>query len=190
MEKHKSMTIEQSLDVITSMIREAKGNVQRNAFYFLLWGWVVVIANAGVYILSQLNYERPQMIWAITIPAWLLSIWKMYARRHTPEASTHLGRVNGWIWLGYGVSLTILLVFGKAINYQLYPVILLTTALPTLATGVILRFRPLVIGAITFWVFGIVSFLVSKDIQPLVNAFAFAAGYLVPGYLLNNKKEE
>ncbi|HYG01065.1 MAG TPA: hypothetical protein VD927_01415 [Chryseosolibacter sp.] len=190
MEKQETMTIEQSLDVITRMINEAKGKVQRNAFYFLLWGWVVVIANVGVYILSENGYQHPEMIWAITIPAWMVSLWRMYSKRSSPEASTHLGRLSGWIWLGYGISLAVLIAFGSRINYQLNPVVLLMTAIPTFATGAILRFRPLVAGAMTFWVLGIVCFIVSKEMQPLINAGAFVGGYLLPGYLLKNKKDE
>lgn len=65
------LSARESLDIITVMIQEAKGNVQRVNFYFLLWGWVVTIAHLGMYILMQLEYERPYVAWIITIPAWI-----------------------------------------------------------------------------------------------------------------------
>ena len=74
--KHESgdLTAKESLDLITAMIHEAKGQVQRNNFFFLLWGWVVVLANLGMYALYQIAYSRPYVVWLITIPAWIFTL--------------------------------------------------------------------------------------------------------------------
>lgn len=63
-----NLTAEQSLDIIAAMIREAKRNVRSNYFFFLFWGWVIAIANLGVFVLQKLEVEQPYLIWAITIP--------------------------------------------------------------------------------------------------------------------------
>jgi hypothetical protein len=69
------LSAQESLDIITTMISEAKGKAQQNGFHFLLWGWVVAMANLGMYILTQLDYPRPYIVWAITIPAWITSLY-------------------------------------------------------------------------------------------------------------------
>ena len=71
------LTARESLDLIAAMIRQAKGNVQRNNFYFLLWGWVVVLANLGMYTLQIVKYEHPYVVWVITIPAWTFTLYKI-----------------------------------------------------------------------------------------------------------------
>jgi hypothetical protein len=183
------LTVEQSLDLITTMIREAQGKVQQNSFYFLLWGWVIVVANLGMYTLTKIGYEMPYVVWLITIPAWILTIFKAIRQgKKVNIPSTHIDRITGSIWICYGVVIVSLVAFGKLINFQLNPVILLITAIPTFTSGVIIKFKPLMIGGIVFWIGAIISFLVPQDAQPLVGAVAIACGYLVPGYLLKAQK--
>jgi hypothetical protein len=181
------LTARQSLDIITTMIREAKGKVQRNNFYFILWGWVIVLANIGMYALTQINYERPYVVWLITIPAWIYTLVSAFKRGRAAETVSHLDRISGWLWMSFGVTIFIFVAFGSKINFQINPVILTITAIPTLVSGIILRFKPFIFGGIVFWIAGIATFLSPMIYQPLIGAAAIIAGYLVPGYML--KKE-
>lgn len=186
-----NLSAQQSLEIITSMIAQAQGKVQKNVFYFLLWGWVVAIANLGMYTLIQLNYTYPYVAWAITIPAWIFSMYKGF--RHSKEAgssSSHFDSISAALWIGYGIVIFTLVGFGAKINYQLNPVILLFSAVPTCVSGVILRFKPLIIGGILFWIFGIVCFLVPTEFQFIVGAVAIVLGYLVPGYLMKSHQPD
>ena len=188
--KHDSgdLTAKESLDLITSMIQEAKGHVRRNNFFFLLWGWVVVLANLGMYGLYQIEYSRPYLVWLITIPAWVFTIYKVFTRKRAERISTHFDSITGWLWMTYGITICCLVFLGYRINYQINPVILLVSAIPTIVSGVILNFAPLKIGGMTFWIMGIVCFLVTWETQPLVGALAIVCGYLVPGYMLRRKQ--
>jgi hypothetical protein len=93
-----------------------------------------------------------------------------------------------WLWLTFGITIFTLVAFGSKINFQLNPVTLTITAVPTFLSGIMIRFRPLVWGGVSFWIFGIISFLVPRETQPLVGAVAILCGYLVPGYLLKLKQ--
>lgn len=189
MESAEDLTANERLDLITRMIQEAKGKVQKNSFYFLLWGWVIMIANLGMFILTQAGYTASYLVWTITIPAWLISIYWGARQEKAKGVSSHLGRVSTAMWISFGVVIFTLVAFGNKINFQLGPVIMLVSAIPTLASGVILRFRPLIVGGILFWMFGIVSFLLPREFQSLVGAIAITCSYLIPGYLLKNRKD-
>lgn len=182
----KNLTIQESLQIITTMIHEAKGSVKRNSFYLLLWGWVVVIANFGMFTLIQMHYSKPYLVWLIAIPAWLASFYKGFKDSREATTITHLGTIIMWLWISFGIIITTIIFFGSKINYQISPLVLLITAIPTLGCGAVTRFRPLVIGGIIFWVAGIIAFLLPLPFQPLVSAIAFIAGYLLPGYLIRN----
>jgi len=187
----KHLTAEESLLFITRMIRHAQGKVQRNSVFFLLWGWIVIIANVGMFALTRVGYKHPYIVWLIAIPAWFYTMFKAYQNRTRPQsASTHFDHVSAWLWISYSIVIFTLVFFGAKINYELNPVILLITSVPTLVSGAILRFRPLMMGAAAFWVFGIICFLVPKEFQPLVGAAGILIGYLIPGYLLKNVKED
>jgi len=185
-----NLSAEQSLDIITTMIHQAKGNARRNSFYFLLWGWVVAIANLGMFLLTQLDYSRPYIVWLITIPAWILSLYKGFRQNRQDQIHTHLDSISIALWFSFAVCIFTVIGFGYKINYQISPVILLVSAIPTVVSGVVFRFRPLLIGGILFWLCGIACFLVGAAYQPLVGTVAIAGGYLIPGYMLQSKKED
>lgn len=180
---------EESLLLISAMIRQAQGKVQRNAFYFLLWGWVITAANLGMYFLGRFEYPYPYAVWAITIPVWIYTMIKAAKGSSDRGSVSHFDRITSWLWIMFGVVIFTLVFFGYKINYQLNPVILLIGSLPTLVSGIMIRFKPLIFGGLIFWVLGIVSFLVSREFQPLVGAAAIIGGYLIPGYLLKNSKD-
>lgn len=181
------MTAQESLDLITRMIRQAQHNVQRSSFYFLLWGWVVGLAHAGAYLLILLDYPRPYLVWLITIPAWLVTFYKSWRQDRTAPIVSHFDHINWALWIGFGICIFTLIAFGYKINFQLNALILLVCALPTSVTGVILRFKPLVWGGVCFWLCGIASFLLPASWQHLAGLVAIVSGYLVPGYMLRNR---
>ncbi|HEY9047697.1 MAG TPA: hypothetical protein VIN08_17445 [Ohtaekwangia sp.] len=190
MKPSENLSAQQSLEIITSMIHQAKGNVQQNSFYFLLWGWVVALANLGMFILSLQEYRHPYIVWIITIPAWIYTLYRGYKQERTQRVSSPFDRISGALWICYGVCVFTLVIFGYKINFQLNPVILIVSSIPTFVSGTIVRFKPLMMGGILFWLFGIVSFLVPVYIQSLVGAVAIIGGYLIPGYLLSNKTDK
>lgn len=184
-----TLTPEQSLDLITSMIRQAKGNMQKNSFYFLLWGWTIVIANLGVYVLIRFTtVTNPYLMFVITFIAAIVSI--IYGIRQGKQiaAPTHLDNIYKWIWLGFGITCFIFWIFGKQIGWQINPVIITLCAVPTFISGALLRFKPLMFGGIAFWVFGVLIFMSGFENQFLLAALAVITGYIIPGYLL--KKSE
>jgi hypothetical protein len=182
-----TMTAQESLDLITRMIRQTQQNVQQSSFYLLLWGWVVALAHIGASILILLEYPRPYMVWLITIPAWFITMYRAWKQGRTARSTSHFDHINGALWACFGICIFTLIPFGAKINFQLNAVILLLTALPTSVSGVILRFKPLVWGGVCFWLCGIASFLLPAPWQHLVGLAAITAGYLVPGYMLRNK---
>ena|SRR5688572_16731857 len=183
------LTTQQSLDIITKMIRQAHGNVKRNSVYLILWGVVIALANIGMFSLMWLNYPRPYLVWLIAIPAWILTIYFSYRSSKNARATSHLDRVNSFLWFSYGLIIFTIVAFGYKINFQLNPVILLISAVPAFVSGIIIKFRPLAIGGILFWIFGIVCFLVEGPWQYLIGAIAVTTGHLIPGLMLRNNTD-
>jgi hypothetical protein len=54
---------------------------------------------------------------------------------------------------------------------------------------IIIRFRPLIIGGICFWIMTLVVHFGGTTIGPLGVPVTMIAGYLVPGYMLKNKAD-
>lgn len=180
-----ALSAQQSLDIITAMIRQAKGNLSSNSFYFLLWGWTIAIANLGVFIMIRYTTVKdPMIMFSITIVSAIISMIYGARQGRKAQATTILDSVNMWIWIGYGIVCFTIAFFGAKANWQINPIVITMAAVPTFVTGIMLRFKPLLFGGGALWIFGIVLFLLPGDLQFLVAAIAVAVGYLVPGYLL------
>ncbi len=180
----------QSLDLIASMIQQAKGNVQKSSFYFLLWGWTIVIANLGVYILIKFtDVKNPFIMFAITIPMAVVAVIYNNRQNKTEVVSTHLDKIHKWLWAGFGLNCALIVFVGKFIGWMVNPMIVLMCALPTFITGVMLKFRPLMLGGLVFWIAGTVLFFLRVEEQFLVAALAISLGYLVPGYMLRKSEK-
>jgi hypothetical protein len=178
------LSTEESLRLIADMIQQAKGNVQGNSFHFLLWGWIIVLANLGHYaILKFTDYPYPFLVWLIALPAYLLTYLRG-VRGKKLDVRTHLDKIHTYLWMGFGISIPVIIFFGRQINFNINPLIILMAALPTFLSGVILNFKPLVWGGVFFWISSIVCFLVPNEYQYPLMAVAIVGGYLVPGYLL------
>jgi hypothetical protein len=67
------------------------------------------------------------------------------------------------------------------------PFILTLAAVPTFISGIVIKFRPLIIGAVTFWIFALLANFGGPEISSLATPAAMLTGYLVPGYMLKNK---
>lgn len=186
-----NLSAQQSLDIITSMIRQAQGRVSGNSFYFLLWGWCISLANFGMFGLMRFtDYPYPYVVWLIAIPAWIVTM--IYGKKQGEELPrrSHLDRINMWLWLGMGACVFPICLFGYALNWNINPIILLMAAPPTFISGIIIKFKPLLVGGVCFWISGSLSFLVSQQDQYLIGGIAIMLGYMVPGYLLRSLKEK
>jgi hypothetical protein len=53
-----------------------------------------------------------------------------------------------------------------------------------------MRFRPLVIGGILFWVIGMLTIFFLPDYSALTFTVAIVAGYIIPGLMLRKKEHE
>lgn len=178
---------QQSIDLITEMISQAKGNLRENSFYFLFWGWVMVIANLGVFALLQIQFPYAYWVWLIVVPAWIVSIVYSVRRAKSSRVATHLDQIAATLWISFGIIAITFPIFGKFINYQINPVILLAGSVATVTSGAILKYNPLRIGGVVMFVSGLISFLVGSHWQPLLAAFAITAGYILPGYQLKRQ---
>jgi hypothetical protein len=63
--------------------------------------------------------------------------------------------------------------------------------MPVFLTGVIVRFKPLILGGITCWVLCIIStFIKSYDYQFLLIPVAMLVAWIIPGYMLRSRYKQ
>lgn len=182
---------EESLQIIEKMIQRTKSNLHDSSFYFLLWGWIVLIGIIGhTYLAHFTNFSKPYLVWLIIILGLIINIIYGMRQGKKKRISTHVDKINFMIWMAYLVSYTITLVFMAKLNYNIVPIIFLLTGNATFLTGIVIKFNPLIWGGIVFWIGAIGLFTLPGNLNIFVPPATIILGYLIPGYLLKSQNKK
>jgi hypothetical protein len=183
---------QQSLQLIQSMIDKTKGNIGRNRFHFLLWGWYVFLAILVQFILKVvLRYERHYLVWLGVIPAVIITIIYSIRQRKRRGVRTYIGDSMSYLWTGVGISFFVLsfIISSSKEGWMFsYPFFILLYGLGTFISGKLLKFTPLVVGGIINWILACIAGYLHYDYQMLLAAVAILTSYIIPGHLLGIKK--
>ena len=194
----KTMTPEESLQIIQRSISHSRKNLKEGSFYYILWGWAMILgslSNYGVlrYYLQNESYEG---LWWKSMITWLVFIGiaiviqlvrvSRSASRHVVK--THLDRYIITLWLSSGVLMSLMVFLSFKVDAYPVPFILAVTALATFVSGMMVRFTPLIAGGIIFLISAIIAIYLQGTEQLLVFAGAMVLGYLIPGYMLRTIK--
>ena len=134
------------------------------------------------------DFEHPEVVWLLSIVGGIIS-WIHTSRRGKQRmVKSHFDTAIGYLWMSYGITITIIIGACIKNGWEIYPIITTLTAIPTIITGILIKYRPLIFGGSLFWVFAVVSFSVSPIHQILVGAVALIVGYLIPGYTMKPRK--
>jgi len=184
----------QSLLLIETMINRAKDRFAEDGSMYLLWGWVVFICSLSQFILLHFfKYPYHYMVWMAT---WIIVIYQViYVRRKHKykKVKTYTGYIIGYVWLTFVIVIFLLaFLVGQLTTAEYYahinPILLAIYGMPIFLSGIILRFRPLIIGGIGCWVLSVVTmFIANYDYQFLMIPAAMVIAWIIPGYLLRAK---
>jgi len=183
---------QESLQLIQSMIAKTKRDMSDNSIHFLLWGWVTFVACIGQFILKNvLQYEKHYLVWLLVIPAAIMSAYLGMKEGKKKEASTYIGDSMKYLWMGMGISYFVLSMILSKMGWEtnVFPFFILLYGLGTFVSGMLLQFKPLIIGGVCAWALGIVSTCFNYDYQMLFAAGAILISYIIPAYLLRSRNK-
>ncbi len=187
------MDEKQSLQIITQMISKAKNNLGDNSFYFLLWGWAVFITALAQYILIVSQYELHFLPWPIGMTiAGLISGVYSYREGKNKKAKSYLDKFLETLWIATTVCIVLVLaIITEIADFRAsYAALMILYGLGTVITGIVIKFRPLVVGGVIIWCCAASLIWLNFPDALLALAFSVLAGYIVPGYLLRTKREK
>ncbi|MFI5218772.1 MAG: hypothetical protein ACHQNT_04725 [Bacteroidia bacterium] len=190
MENEKQFSESESIHVIQRMITTAKNELVDDSFQFRLWGWLVFAASMGHYILWQIDFGKPHLVWLLMPLGGIVSY--IYGKRQNEKqrVKTYVDDVMKYVLLAFLFSLLIVLFFMSKLGLNCYPMVMVIYAIWLFASGGALQFRPLIVGGVANWLLGITAFFVTFDIQLLLLAAAVLIGFIIPGHLLKAKYEK
>lgn len=209
--KEENINPQQSLELIETMIRKAKGGYYDTGTGPILWGIVVSVCALVTWAEIHFQFELPFDIWTLTFIAIAPQIYISIHERKMRKALRYEDTAMGYIWGVFGFSIFILIfinasVFSsleethkalKAINkeeliqfhYSDYvsSLFLLLYGIPTIITSGILKFKPMLFGGLLCWAICIISVFTKGETDMLLMALAAIGAWLIPGILIKRR---
>ena len=185
------MTPEQSLQLIEGMIGQAKRSFSRMSFYFLLWGVLLIAAMVTTYLLRDApgGWGRGLPWMVVGILGGLISSIHGARQGRKQLVANPMDGIIGWLWSAFVITMLLVILAQGIAHRDPGPMITLLIGIPTFMTGQIMRFRPLILGGILFWVVGIVMHLTHDPLLlTMLYCGAMLFGYIVPGLILKNQE--
>ena len=173
--------------LIASMINQAKNRVSETGTLYLLWGYLILICCIVQFISYHFfDYLNGYYIWFST---WILLVYQIFflaRKKKNTRVRTYTDEINGFVWVVFFISMMLVIFIGIQMKkYEMInPVILVLYGMPTFLTGIILKFKPLVIGGICCWVISILAPFFPGEYQLLLTACAVLCGWIIPGHFL------
>ena len=194
-----NLTPEESFDLINKAISDFKMNYREYANSFLLWGWILTLASFSNFIILKILHSKEayDLMGLYSLSNWGMfliigSIILFFMERKINKEKKVYSYLDGYIkslWIVTVVSFFIATILCIKLEIDPPPIMLLIGGLATTTTGLLIKFMPLTIGGMSFFIFSIATAFVSDEYIALIVSVAIICGYLIPGYLLKSAKE-
>ena len=198
MEKN-NLTPEESFDIITKAISNFKMNYKEHAKIFLLWGWMLTLASFSNFIILKILHSKESYNlmgpfsfgnWALfALIGFIIQFFMLRKIDKNKKVYSYLDNCFIKLWQVTAASFFIAIFLCIKLGIAPPPIMLLIAGLATTTSGLLIKFRPLIIGGMAFFIFSIATTFVSNEYIALINSVAIFCGYVIPGYFLKFAKE-
>ncbi|HEX2967795.1 MAG TPA: hypothetical protein VHO46_01735 [Bacteroidales bacterium] len=189
--QEKALSGEESLRIITDMINKTKVSLSQSSFHLLFWGWLIFACSLSEYLLWKFTgFTHPYYVWFLVVPGVFTSVLYGIIKGRKEQVYTYATFIYVWTWMAFLFGAVVLFIITST-RMENFPSLILTmAAIPTFISGIILKFRPLIIGAAIFWIVAIIAHFAGHEVAGLAMPVAMLAGYLIPGYILKRKNHD
>ena len=189
MESEKSLSPQESLELIADAISRTKDNIRENSFGFLLWGWLIAGASFAYFVLRQYTETRLYFIpFPILAAVGIIATVLFFKGKNSAGTLSYITYFINKMWIVLGVSFIIVVFINITQGKMPFTYTLTIAGTGTLVSGWVMKFKPLIFGGGLLLVSAIASIYIADEFKPLLHGVAIMAGYLIPGYLLKNSK--
>ena len=193
------------------MINKAKGSYHDTGIGPILWGSVITFCSLATFAEVQFNFELPFDVWLLTLIAIIPQIFISIREGRMRKVLKYEDVALGYIWACFGISIFLLIHINAGIISHLDPIFkdynalkgpheitfdyasystslfLMLYGMPSILTGGITKFKPMLYGGILCWLCCIISVYTNIKTDLLLMALSATAMWLIPGIMLRRK---
>ena len=181
------------MQLIESMINRAKNQFNENGTLYLLWGYTILVCCLTQFLVKYFYHtDKSNYVWMLT---WVVVIYQMYflaKKKKKEKVETYTGGIIAVVWISFTVAIFLLIFILSAnkVFTLINPVLLVLYGIPTVISGSIIRFRPLMIGGACCGLLAALSVFVPFEFHYLLLCGAVIAAWIIPGHLLSARAKK
>ena len=205
-ENEKALSEKESLDLITMMISKANHAYHDTGLSAIMWGSVIALCSVLKWSEMQFGFSFPVDVMWLTVVAIIPQVLISIREKKESKVRTYDGVYMDYIWLGFGISIVLLIFIVNAVyaawqpvaaGYSavsaeapvrfgefIAPLFLMLYGMPTFVTGAACKFKPMLWGGLLCWACCIVTIFTPIKIDLLLTAFSAVFAWLVPGIIM------
>lgn len=184
----------EQLEYIERMIASAKVNMAESSIFYLIWGWLAVLAAIiQLYVLNYTAYYSISWLsWPVLMSTAGIISWVVARKKNSKKRfKTQVESFMVYLWMGIIVTLVLVLLMMVKIQASgAYPIVILLYGLGTFVSGSVLKFKPLILGGIACWLLGYLAIYSDFNTQILLIIVALVLSYIVPGHILSAQQKK
>lgn len=183
----KTLGQKEALGIIEEMVNESLYKVEKEAKYFLLWGWMVFAAAMIQFFALLTGFENSWLVWPVMMGlAFAIYVFMIIRSKKDSKALSYIDRVNKVLWVGFLGPLVITILIGSVYGWQAaYPMFMALYGWAALVSGGLLKFKALRLGGMASMLIGAVSVFLPGIYLLLMLAAAVFFGFILPGHALS-----
>lgn len=210
MEDQKPLSEKESLALIATMINKAKDAYHDTGMGAILWGAVIAFCSLVKLAEIQFGFRLPFDIYLLTIVAIIPQVYLTIKEKRERKVKSYNDAFLDYLWLGFGISIFLLILIVNMIarsllpvteeynvlkeipsSFSLYeyiaPLFLMLYGLPTFVTGAAFKFKPMIWGGIFCWVCCITTLFTTIKMDLLLTAASAVLAWLIPGIIMEKE---
>ncbi len=191
--KAENLTPEQSFELITKVIDEAKSKFEENGFIYVFWGALIAITSISQFFLLQYEYYDVNYYPYFLMPLGAIYTGFYFSRKSMGKRN-QIGAIVSVTWIILSVNMLILgFFYGGSLQDNLIPVLLILVSAGIIVAGSSIKSSLVIISGIIINISAFVCFKLEWMYQPLLMGIVSIIAIFIPGLILMiqyNKKRK
>ena len=165
---------------------------------FIVWGWLLLFASLTGYMERSMAYSfllgdiMNFLQIALPVIAIVFTVYFLVEQR-TDTRGKPMRITIQYLWISLVAAMVLVNLIQRNVMHQInfelqHPLFMVLTAFAITITGVILRYRLLIVGGTVFGLLALAASYLELPEQLLVESLAWLIAFIIPGHLLHVKK--
>lgn len=180
-----NLTPEQSFELITKVINEARNRFEENGLIYVFWGALIALASFGQYYLLKTEHTDIHWYPYLLMPLGSIFTGIYYAKKKKTKRKNMIEKILAVLWNVLALYMLILgFLFAGHLRENLLPIILILLSIGIIVSGVSIRKNILLFSGFIIGISAIYAFYLNLIYQPLLAGIISVVAILIPGIIL------